>query len=121
MFNNFELPKEIFYYSIIPVGIIALIILVLLLIGKKKYDNYYKYNYFMKTLMLVIIGLVLPLIVGYTIWILERFINKSIISSNILYILLLIALIVLLVVLLIVICRKLIKSINGSENLSEVE
>lgn len=113
-----NLTKEIFYYSVIPVAIIAVIVLILLFVGKKKEDNYYKYNYTIKTLLLVIIGLVLPLITGYTIWIFERFLNKNTLSSNILYIVLLMFLIIALIGLLITICYKMHKSINKTDNKS---
>ena len=37
----------------------------------------------------IIIAIVLPLIIGYTIWIYERFINRGLVSSNIFYMILL--------------------------------
>jgi len=117
MFDN--LTKEIFYYSLIPAGVIAIIVLLLLFVSKKKENVYYKYNYYIKIALLIIIGLVLPLITGYTIWVLERFINKNILSSNMLYIVLLVALIISLIVLLSVICNKLIKGINKSSEALE--
>ena len=112
MFDN--LTKEIFYYSLIPAGVIAIIVLILLFISKKNENVYYKYNYYIKTALLIIIGLVLPLIIGYTIWVFERFINKNLVSSNLIYMILLVALIISLIVFLIVICHKLIKGINKS-------
>ena len=113
MFNN--LTKEIFIYSVIPAVAIALLVLIILILGKKKENIYYKYNYVVKTLLLLIIGLVLPLIMGYTIWVMERFINKNLVSSNILYIVILVILIISLIALLIMICRKLLKGIEQNK------
>ena len=107
-----NLTKEIFYYSVIPVAVIAIIVLILLLIGKKKENDYYKYNYSIKIMLIIIIGLVLPLITGYTIWIYERFTDKKMLNSNILYMLMLVILIVSLISLLIIVCTKLLKSID---------
>ena len=118
MFSN--LTKEIIYYSVIPVAILFVIIL-LLFIGKKKDNNIYKYNYFIKVLLLIIIGLVLPLITGYSIWIYERFTNKGILSSNILYMLLLGILIVSLIVLFVYICTKIVKGIDREKVFLEEE
>lgn len=110
-----NLTKEIFIYSLIPAAVLVFIVLLLLLVGKKKNDNFFKYNYFIKILLLLIIGLVLPLIVGYTIWVFERFMAKNLLSSNMFYVILLIVLDISLVVLLIVICRKLFKSFKSRE------
>ena len=110
MLNN--LTKEIFYYSVIPVVVIAIIVLVLLLKDRKKENDNYKYNYTIKIMLLIIIALVLPLITGYTIWIYERFTDKKILSSNILYMVLLILLVIFLIALLVIVCNKLLKSIS---------
>ena len=117
MFSN--LPKEIIYYSAIPVAILMVIIIVLLLIGKKKYDNYYKYNYFIKTLSLVIVGLVLPVIIGYTIYIVERYINKNTLVSHILFVILLVILDISFIILFIIICHRLIKDIRSDDKNKE--
>jgi hypothetical protein len=118
MFEN--LTKEIFYYSVIPAAIIALIVLILLFVGKKNENIYYKYNYVIKTSLLLIIGLVLPLIVGYTVWVLERFIKYNLLLSNLFYVILLIVLIVSLIVLLVMICNKQLKGIGSKpEELEE--
>lgn len=114
MFDN--LTKEIFIYSAIPAGILALIVLILLLVGKKKDNNIFKYNYFIKILLILIIGLVLPLITGYTIWVFERFSNQNTLSSNWFYLVLLILLIIALIGLLITICKKLINGIKNSND-----
>lgn len=113
MFDN--LTKEIFSYSVIPAAILVLIILVLLLAGKKKDGNYFKYNYSIKILLSITIGLVLPLITGYTIWVFLKYINRGIVMSNMLYMVLLVALIISLVILLGVICKKLYREINDVE------
>ena len=113
MFDN--LTKEIFDYSVIPVAVIVIIVLILLVIGKKKDNNYFKYNYFIKILLLIIIGLVLPLITGYTIWKYEKYSIDGTLSSNIIYMILLVMLIILLIILLIVICNKLLKGIKKDE------
>ena len=102
-------------YSVIPVVILAIVVLLLLIIGKKKDNDYFKYNYFIKILLVIIIGLVLPLIAGYTIWICERFSGSSSLYSNLVYIALLVGLIIALIALLIVICKKFLKGIKGSQ------
>ena len=120
MFNN--LTNEIIYYSLIPFIVVALITFILIIIGKKKYDNYYKYNYAIKILLFILIAIVLPLIVGYTIWIYERFINRGLVSSNIIYMLLLAILVISLVVLLIITSIKLYNGLTKTkENDKEKE
>ena len=112
MFNN--LTKEIMIYSLVPAFLIAIVVL-LLIICKKKENKTYKFNYIVKVLLMVIIGLVLPLIAGYTIWIYEKFTSKDILSSNILYMILLCFLVIALVILFIINCRKLVKSFKKEE------
>ncbi len=109
MFDRF--PAEIFYYSIIPVCVIALIALVILMIKKKKDENYYKKSYVIKVSLILIVTLVLPLITGYTIWLLCRYINKGVLLSNLGFVIVLSVLIVANLTLLIVISRKLYKNI----------
>ncbi len=82
MLNN--ICGEIFYYSFIPVFILSIIISILLIIGKKKSDNYYKYNYAIKILISLLIGFVLSLMIGYTVWFLLRQIELETLSQNIL-------------------------------------
>ena len=113
MFNN--LTKEIFIYSLIPALIIALISLLLIFISKKKGENIYKYNYIIKVFIIIIVGLVFPLITGYSIWVYERMSNLNTVSSNILYLILLAFLIISLLVLLIVTCVKLFQSLKSDE------
>ena len=117
MFDN--LTKEIFIYSLIPAFVIALICIILIVVSKKKGENAYKFNYVIKVLILLIVGLVLPLITGYSIWVYERMVAKNILASNIFYLLLLIALIIALIALLIAACYKLFQSFNNREELEE--
>ena len=112
MFDN--LTKEIIYYSLIPVIILALICLVLLF-ARKKNDNYYKYNYLIKIILMLIDGMVLSLIVGYAVWAVERFIRNGTFFSNIIYVIIFILLILALTVLLILTCRKLYKNLNSNK------
>ncbi len=104
-----NISKEIFYYSFIPVAIVALIILVLLIVGKKKNDNYYKYNYFIKVLISILIGFILSLMIGYTIWVYKRLTDLGTLSQNILYMALLIVLVLSLLISLILIVARLYK------------
>ena len=82
MLNN--ISKEIFYYSFIPVFVLAIIISILLIIGKKKSDNYYKYNYTIKISISLLISFILSLMIGYTVWVLLRLIELETLSQNIL-------------------------------------
>ena len=114
MFNS--LTKEIWYYSIIPFIVITVIVLILMMIGRKKENNYYKFNYSIKVLLFIMIALVLPLITGYTIWVYERFIDKGILSSKILYMVLLGVLNLSLLIVLIVSVNRLLKSFKESHD-----
>ena len=113
MFDN--LTKEIIYYSLIPVAILALVCLILLFV-KKKSDNSYKYNYLIKIFLMLIDSMVLSLIIGYAIWVTERFIRNGTLSSNIIYVIIFIVLIVSLIVLLIITCTKLYRDLNTSND-----
>ena len=113
MFDN--LPKEIFYYSLIPVAILGIIVFILFMVGKKKYDNYYKYNYFIKILSLIIVGLVLPVIIGYTIYTVQRLIIKGTLFANIFYVIILCVLDISFIIMFIIICRRLIKNIKDDD------
>lgn len=112
MFNN--LTKEIVYYSLIPVTIIALIILFLIIIGKKKSDNYYKYNYSIKVFLSILVAFILSIMIGYTIWVYERVINLGTIKGNILYMILLAIVVIALFISLVFILYKLYQSLNYS-------
>ena len=113
MFSN--LTKEIFYYSLIPVAIIAVIILVLLIMGKKKSVKYYKYNYSIKVLLSILLALVFSIMLGYTIWVYERVITLNIVSENILFMILLAVLVISLFLSLIIICYKLWKEYDSND------
>lgn len=113
MFDN--LTKEIIYYSLIPVAILAIFAFILLFI-KKKSDSYYKYNYIIKTILLLIDGIVLSLLIGYSVWATMRFINNNTLSNNIIYVILFAVLIVALILLLITTCVKLYKSFSNPYN-----
>ena len=107
-----NISKEIFFYSFIPVLIIAIVIIVLLILGKKKSDNYYKYNYFIKVLLSVLIGFILSLMIGYTIWVFVRLSEMGTISDNVLYLALLCVLVISLFLSLVLLLYKLHKNIN---------
>ncbi len=121
MFNN--LTKEIILYSLIPVAILAVINLFILFLSKSSDKNAHRFNYLIKIGLLLIIGLVLPLILGYTIWIGKNYITSGTIASNIGYMILLGVLIVALMILLIVISTRLYKSFGevSKENVEEYE
>ena len=105
-----NISKEIFYYSFIPVFIMAITITVLLIIGKKKNDNYYKYNYAIKILIAILITFILSLMIGYTIWVYERVIIYDAVSESILYMVLLAVIDISLLLSLIIMFVKLYKS-----------
>ena len=110
MFDN--LTMEIFYFSLIPVAVLAVVTLFILLFSRKNENNYYKYNYIIKILLIIMISLVLPLITGYTIWVFLRYLAKGILLANIIYIIILCILTIALIILLIVISRKLYNILN---------
>ena len=83
MFDN--LTKEIIYLSLIPVVIILLIDLIAFLFKKKKDDNF-KFNYFIKVSLIIANAIVLPLIGGYTIWVILSYIKRGILLKNIWYV-----------------------------------
>lgn len=86
-----DLTKEIILYSMIPVVVIVLIDLLLLLLMKKKKDEErFRFNYLIEISLIVANSLVLPLITGYTIWIIESFWKRGIFFNNFAYILLII-------------------------------
>ena len=112
MFSN--LTKEIILYSVIPVIVIILIDLIALLVMQKK-EKKYRFNYFIKVSLIVANAIVLPLIGGYDIWIIESYLKKGIIESNIWYIALIIFLWICLFVLLIWVYLKSIREIKEDE------
>lgn len=119
MFNN--LTKEIITLAVIPVIVIIIIDLIFVLMFRKKNESF-RYNYLIKVSLIIAIAIVLPLITGYTIWVIESFANRGIIAGNIWYIGLIIFLTLCLLVLLIWIYLKSIhKLINEDENKEKVE
>ena len=122
MFDN--LTKEIIYYSLIPVFIIAVLGLIFLIVSKLKKDSDYKYNYIIKVILLIIIGLVLPLIIGYSLWRYNNYLANGTITANIGYLILLLVLVIILVILLITISVKLYRSFkygNRDEKIDQEE
>lgn len=98
MFKN--LPKEIIFYSMIPFILIVLFdIILFFVIHKKENENETKeedikknfnYHYLMKLSMMIGIAFVLPLICGYTWWVIESFLRREIFFDNFAYIVLII-------------------------------
>ena len=114
MFRN--LPKEIILYSMIPFILIVLFDIILFFtIRKKEKDSEtreedikknFNYHYLMKLSMMIGIGFVLPLICGYTWWVIESFLAREIFFDNFAYIVLIIFLCVSLLTLIIWIYLK---------------
>ena len=104
-----NISKEIFYYSFIPVAVLSFIIMILLIVGRKKSNNYYRYNYVIKVLLAILIVFILSLMTGYTIWVFERVINLETVSQNILYLALLVIIVASLLASLILLLLKLYK------------
>ena len=111
MFDN--LTREVIYYSLIPVVVLALIDLLLVLIKKKDKDKY-KFNYIIKIILMIIDSVVLSLLIGYSVWATIRFIQNGTISSNIIYVIIFVILIIALLLLLIITCKKLYNSFDSS-------
>lgn len=107
-----NLPKEIIYYSVIPVCIIVIIDILLFIFLKKKEDNAFRFNYLIEISLILAISLVLPVIIGYTIWIIKTFMDKEIFDTNLLYIALLIFLCIALTVVIIWIYMKTLKNLS---------
>ena len=85
MFNS--LTKEIILYSLIPVVVIVLLDLLLLIIMKRRDDNEkFRFSYLIQISLIVAIAFVLPLIVGYTAWVIESFWRREILFSNFAYV-----------------------------------
>lgn len=110
-----NISKEIFYYSVVPVAIISLIIIILLILGKKKSNNYYKFDYVIKILIAILIGFVLSIMTGYTVWVIMRLIDLETVSDNILNIALLIVIDMALLASLIIMFVKVYKSVDYNE------
>ncbi len=111
-----NLPKEIIYYCAIPVAIILVVDLLLLLLMRKKEDNAFRFGNIIRISLMLMVSIVLPLIIGYTIWTISYFVNKQILFEHLLYVILIVILAVALMVLLIWI---LIKSLKLIQNVQE--
>lgn len=109
MFDN--LTKEIILLSMVPVILIILIDLIVFIVTRKKKNNF-RFNYFIKVSLIIAIAFVLPLIGGYTIWVISNFISRSILSKNIWYTGLLIFLWACLIVLLLWVYLKSLREFN---------
>ena len=117
MFEN--LTTEIILLSLVPVVIIGIIDLIAFLIMKKKYRNY-RFNYFFKLSSIIAISFVLPLIAGYTIWVITAFKERSLLGSNILYLLLIIFLWILLFILLVILYKKTKENADEDEKIDKI-
>ena len=86
-----SLTKEIVYYSLIPalVAFIFIIIAYFLCLKKENRNSNY-YNYFVKMMIAVMICATLPLITGYTFWVIEMFSNHNVLLENISYVILIV-------------------------------
>jgi len=117
--NVFEnLTREIILLSVIPVALIVLIDLIVLIIRKREKNNF-KFNYFVKVSLIIASAIVLPLIGGYTIWVILSYIERGILSKNIWYVSLIIFLWICLFVLLIWVYLKTIRELKEDENMKE--
>ncbi len=109
MFDN--LTKEIILLSVIPVAIILIVDFIALIL-KRKDNEKFKYNYFIKVSLIIAIAFVLPLIGGYDIWLIISYKERDILTENIWYIGLIIFLWLMLLILLIWTYLKTMKEIK---------
>lgn len=117
MFSN--LTKEIILYSMIPVIVIVLIdLLLLLLMKKKKDDEKFRFNYLIEISLIIAIAVVLPLITGYTIWVIESFWKRGILFNNFAYVVLIIFLSLCLLTLIIWTYLKLLR-LTGNDDIKK--
>ena len=117
MFSN--LSKEIIIYSMIPVVVIVLIDLLLLILMKKKKDEEkFRFNYLIEVSLIMAISVVLPLITGYTIWVIESFWKRGIFFNNFAYIVLIIFLSLCLLTLIIWTYLKLLR-LTGNDDIKD--
>ena len=112
MFNN--LTKEIITLAVIPVIVILIVDLIFVLVFRNKNESF-RYNYLIKISLIIAIAIVLPLITGYTIWVIESFTNRGILMDNMWYIILIIFLTLALLVLLIWIYLKSLRNLIYEE------
>ena len=81
---NFFIPKEVWYYVIIPICLILLVYIVFWLFYRKKKGTYY-YNYVVdyvySTLGIVFCALLLCLLLGYSIATIETLLTTNLIKN----------------------------------------
>ena len=118
MFEN--LTREIILFSVIPVVLIILVDLIAFLIIRKKKEHI-RFNYFLKISMIIANAFVLPLIGGYTIWVIQGFINRNILGNNLWYAALLIFLWIALFILLLWVYWKTIRELRYDDENKELE
>lgn len=118
MFNN--LPMEIIWLSVIPVIIIVLIDLIAFILMRKK-DKSFRFNYLIKVSLLMACSFVLPLIGGYTIWVILKYIKENVLHNNILYVALLIFLWICLFILFIWIYMKTKRELKEDDDRKKTE
>ena len=119
MFSN--LSKEIILYSMIPVAIIVLIDLILfVLIQKKNETQKLRFSYLIEISIILAISIVIPLITGYTIWVIESFWKREILFSSFMYVALLIFLSMCMLILIIWTYLKLLRLI-GMDDIKEIK
>ena len=111
MFSN--LTREMICYSVLPTVAVSLIGIILFFVARNKEFKGFKVNYIVKITLMLANSFVLPLICGYTIWVIESFWVRDLFFSNIPYIALIIFLSLSLLVLIIWIYLKLLKSIKN--------
>ena len=120
MFDN--LPKEVVWYSMIPflaIIVIDVLLFILIYINKKKSDDnvnvqvkFVNYNILIKLSMILAVSLVLPVICGFTWWIVENYWHREILFDNLLYIGLMVFLSLCLLVLVIWIYLKILEKLD---------
>ena len=118
MFSN--LPMEIIYYSAIPVGVIVIIDFLMLIFLRKK-NRPFRLHYLIEISLIIMIGLVLPVIIGYTVWIINTFLSHEILENNILYVALLIFLCLIMFILLIWVYLKALKNLSINDENKKLE
>ena len=103
----------------IPVIVIVLIdLLLLLLMKKKKDDEKFRFNYLIEISLIIVIAVVLPLITGYTIWVIESFWKRGIFFNNFAYVVLIIFLSLCLLTLIIWTYLKLLR-LTGNDDIKK--
>ena len=118
MFDN--LTREIILFSVIPVVLVVLIDLIAFIIMRKR-EKKFRFNYFIKVSLIIANAFVLPLIGGYTIWVILGMAESKTIGDNLWYIALLIFLWIILFVLLIWVYLKAIRELKTDEEIEQEE